>query len=146
MPTYRGDRVRALREKVDLKQYELAIHAGVSQGHLSQIERSQIESVGSVILTGLARALETNVDYLVGDTDDPRAIKRRKLGDLAADEEDLVRQYRLLKDQTFRQSVHGYVQLMLNQDRRMVVTRRTETPQSETQADSGRIEESHRSR
>ena len=125
MPTLSGRRVRALRERRGLKQYELAIYAKVNQGYLSEIERDKTGSVGSQILVGLAAALETNVDYLLGTSDDPRPPRREKVGDLKPDEEELLKIYREIDDAYFRQFVRDHAQMMADTDRRLAQARRT---------------------
>jgi transcriptional regulator with XRE-family HTH domain len=68
----RGDRVRALRQELQLTQAELAHAAPVSQSYLSEIESGKRVSVGTLVVLGLAHALHTSIDYLVGLTDDPK--------------------------------------------------------------------------
>lgn len=67
----RGDRVKQLRDRHGLTQKDLAQAAFVSQSYLSEIENSGQDSVGSIVVLGLARALHTSTDYLVGASDDP---------------------------------------------------------------------------
>jgi transcriptional regulator with XRE-family HTH domain len=125
VPTLSGRRVRALREKRGLKQYELAIYAKVNQGYLSEIERDKTGSVGSQILVGLAAALETNVDYLLGTSDDPRPPSRSRLGDLKPDEEELLKIYRGMADSYLKRQVIDHAQVMADTDQRLAAARRT---------------------
>jgi transcriptional regulator with XRE-family HTH domain len=67
----RGDRVRELREKLDLSQRELGEKVGISQGSISRIENNGSDDVMESTLQGLAQALQTSTAYLCGDTDDP---------------------------------------------------------------------------
>lgn len=137
MPAVNGQRVRTLREKKGLKQYELAIYAKVNQGHLSEIERNKVESVGSQILMGLAGVLETNVDYLIGTSDDPRPPRRERLGDLKPDEEELLKIYRGMADSYLKRQVIDHAQVMADTDQRLAAARRTRSrkrPAGETTA------------
>ena len=127
MPAVNGRRVRALRDKKGLKQYELAIYAKVNQGHLSEIERGKVESVGSAILMGLANVLETNVDYLIGISNDPRPPKRASLGGLKPDEEELLKIYRGITDTYLKRQVIDHAQAMANTDQRLTALRRLRT-------------------
>lgn len=71
----RGERVRQLREDLNMTQGELAdaivlSAPGVNQSHISQIERG-VAGLRPESLAAVAVALETSVDYLLGLTDDP---------------------------------------------------------------------------
>jgi len=116
MPAIRGSRIRRLRESVSMSQADLARFTDISQGHLSKIERNQIDSVGSEILQTLAHVLQTNVDYLIGVSDDPRPADRpRDPGELDATEQQLVEMYRSLPDQTSRSIVLSTVRALVGQ-------------------------------
>ncbi len=123
MPAINGKRVRALREEKGLKQYELAIHAKVDQSYLSEIERGLAGSVGSQILMGLAGVLETNVDYLIGISDDPRPPQREEVGGLKPDEEELIKSYRQLSQPIVKQYVRDHVVQMADIDRLILKAR-----------------------
>jgi len=124
VPAVNGRRVQALRKKLGLRQYELAIYAKVNQGYLSEIERNLTTTVGSQILVNLARVLETNVDYLLGTSDDPRPPRREKVGDLKPDEEELLKIYREIADTYFRQYVRDHARMMADTDRRLTQAQR----------------------
>lgn len=64
-----GSRLAALMENKSISQSALAREIGVSQQTIGKLVRG--DSLSSVHLHRIARALETNVDYLLGDTDDP---------------------------------------------------------------------------
>ena len=121
MATYRGDRIKQTRERQGMRQYELAIHADLSQGHLSQIERNRLDSVGTDILSSIAHALGTNVEYLLGNSDDPRPVKRQQLGQLSPEEEDLLKSYRALREQVFRSMAVDSVKSLLKAEREIKV-------------------------
>ena len=55
-----GMRIRALRLKSGLKQADLAVHLGLSRGHLSDLERGTRE-VGLITLQVIARGLDTTM-------------------------------------------------------------------------------------
>jgi transcriptional regulator with XRE-family HTH domain len=122
--------------KAGLKQYELAALAGISQGHFSAILHDTYESVGSVKLMGLANALETNVDYLVGTSDDPRAYRRVPLGSLTADEEELVRVYRQIGD-LLKEQAHVQLRVYAELERRV----KQKAPEREYPGQSGEPED-----
>jgi transcriptional regulator with XRE-family HTH domain len=116
MPHIRGDRVTRLRETRGLRQYELAIFAKLSQGHVSRIEHGDVDSVGSSILEQLARELETNVDYLIGTSDDPRPNHYINKSELTPDEQAIIEDYRKIKVDYIRDSVHSMLKTMLAAD------------------------------
>lgn len=59
-----GSRIRELRRARGLKIQELADLAGLSAGHLSEVERGQSTLSGEK-LRGIARALGCSTDYLL---------------------------------------------------------------------------------
>lgn len=78
MPTtysIRGERVRRLRDDLQMQQGELAealrqFGATMNQSHLSQVERNE-KGVSVETLGALADILQTSADYLIGLTDEP---------------------------------------------------------------------------
>ena len=64
-------RIRDLREDKDWKQKQVAIFLNCSQQVYSNYELGQ-RDVPSQILLALAKLHNTSVDYLLGNTDDPR--------------------------------------------------------------------------
>ena len=66
----RGERIKDRRRKFGLSQEELAEAVGVNQGQISDYEQSKGNPTASS-LVGLAKALDTSIDYLLGLTDDP---------------------------------------------------------------------------
>jgi len=66
----RGDRVRERRILLNLTQEELAAKARTDQKRISKYEKGQSDATGDT-LAGLAQALETSTDWLLGLTDDP---------------------------------------------------------------------------
>lgn len=64
-----GERIAARRAELGLSQTKLAKLAGLSQATIGKLE-SGISS-GSSHLHKIARALQTTVEYLTGETDDP---------------------------------------------------------------------------
>lgn len=66
----RGDRVRERRELLRLSQSELAQRVGTGQKRISAWERGESGATDDMII-GLARAMETSADWLLGLTDDP---------------------------------------------------------------------------
>lgn len=73
-----GSRLYELRKKADMSQYDLVNRLAdygisVRQSHISGIENG--DSKPSLdMLIGLVYSLDTNADYLLGLTDDPRSV------------------------------------------------------------------------
>ncbi len=73
-----GSRLYELRKKADMSQYDLVNRLAdygisVRQSHISGIENG--DSKPSLdMLVGLVYSLDTNADYLLGLTDDPRPV------------------------------------------------------------------------
>lgn len=63
-----GSIIRKKREEYNLTQEQLAKKAGISIKHLSNIEISNVKSVGLKTLVSIAKALDTSLDYLLMDT------------------------------------------------------------------------------
>ena len=98
----RGDRVRALREGLQMTQRDLSIKTGISQGHLSNLENDNVSEIGSGTLYVLSRVLRTNMPYLTGTSGDFRPHNKAKLGDLEFDEAELLTNYQALKTKQSR--------------------------------------------
>ena len=64
-------RIRDLREDRDLNQTTVAKMLGMSQTGYSKYETGE-NDIPTAILIRLARFYETSIDYLLGETDDPR--------------------------------------------------------------------------
>ena len=68
-------RIRDLREDLDLSQTQIATILGVSQTTYSRYERGTYD-IPTDILIKLAKLHKTSVDYLLGLTDNPKPYKR----------------------------------------------------------------------
>jgi len=125
-PAYRPERIRRLRG--DRPQYVVAFEAGLTQGHLSAIEHGRIESVGIEILSSLADALNTSVEYLIGRTNIPRPIDQIIPEDaLEADEQDLLSDYRAIQSPGLRAAARDAVRgLRVASDRARQAERQTD--------------------
>ena len=64
-------RIRDLREDHDLTQKQIAGILGMSQTGYSKYETGE-NDIPTAILIKLARFYNTSVDYLLGETDDPK--------------------------------------------------------------------------
>jgi transcriptional regulator with XRE-family HTH domain len=73
-----GDRLARIRGFRRMSQQELADRTGLKVQNISRIETEQREHVRSDTLRRLAEALDCSTDYLVGLTDDPQPVKRRR--------------------------------------------------------------------
>lgn len=130
MPAPNGPRLRELRKKAGLTQLELAALAHCAQSHLAQLELGTVGSVGSEVVTSLAMVLQTNVEYLIGTSDDPRPAKQQAIGKLKHDEEALLKAYRLLQRSDFKQQAHAQMHLLVDLERDLERERRQSSRQS----------------
>ena len=64
-------RIRDLREDRDMNQTQMARILGMSQTGYSKYETGE-NDIPTAILIKLARFHNTSIDYLLGETDDPR--------------------------------------------------------------------------
>ena len=67
-------RLRDLREDKDLNQTEVAKMLDMSQTGYSKYETGE-NDIPTAILIKLARFYDTSIDYLLGETDDPRRYR-----------------------------------------------------------------------
>ena len=65
------NRIRDLREDRDMNQTEVARMLGMSQTGYSKYETGE-NDIPTAILIKLARYYNTSIDYLLGETDDPK--------------------------------------------------------------------------
>lgn len=85
----RGDRIREKRESLGLSQTDLAEQVGTGQKRVSAWERGESGATDDMIV-GLARALQTSSDWILGLTDDPTP----RPGDLIPKEEKAIALWR----------------------------------------------------
>ncbi len=74
-----GERIRTLRESQAISQGILAERVGISQNHVSQVERG-VRGLSYEVLMKIALELNTSVAYLLGETDDPVRYSESLLG------------------------------------------------------------------
>lgn len=98
MSTTTGRRLKRLREARDFSQGQLATYSGVARSYISEIESGQAANVSGARLSKLAEVLETSVDYLLGQTDDPRATDRPPVGQLTHQEEEMLKLFQSMDD------------------------------------------------
>ena len=67
-------RLRDLREDKDMNQTQIAKILGMSQTGYSKYETGE-NDIPTTILIKLARYYETRIDYLLGETDNPKRYK-----------------------------------------------------------------------
>ena len=67
-------RIRDLREDRDMNQTQIAKLLNMSQTGYSKYETGENDIPTSVLIK-LARFYNTSIDYLLGETDDPRRYK-----------------------------------------------------------------------
>mgnify|MGYP001159350300 CR=1 FL=1 len=61
-----GERILILRRRHDLTQRALARSAGLNSNTLARVERGELKDLSGQLLAGLARALGTTTDFLLG--------------------------------------------------------------------------------
>ncbi|MFQ6019562.1 MAG: helix-turn-helix domain-containing protein [Dehalococcoidia bacterium] len=59
-----GDKIRELREVIGITQGQLAEHAAVSQGYLSQLENGDVKNPSAAVLLRVAQAMHVEPDDL----------------------------------------------------------------------------------
>lgn len=64
-------RIRDLREDKDMKQIQIAKMLGMSQTGYSKYETGE-NDIPTAILIKLARFYNTSIDYILGETDNPK--------------------------------------------------------------------------
>ena len=67
----RYKRIRDLREDRDMNQTEVAKYLCMSQTGYSKYETGE-NDISTVVLIKLARLYNTSIDYLLGETDNPK--------------------------------------------------------------------------
>ena len=70
----RYNRIRDLREDRDMNQTQMAKMLGMSQTGYSKYETGE-NDIPTSILIKLARFYDTSIDYLLGETDDPKRYR-----------------------------------------------------------------------
>ena len=68
------NRLRDLREDKDLTQTQVAKLLGMSQTGYSKYETGE-NDIPTAVLIQLARFYNTSIDYLLGETNDPRRYR-----------------------------------------------------------------------
>lgn len=75
-----GSRIRFLRQKRGMEQLELAQKLNISQSKMNKIETGFQKRIEPEILSDLAKALNTTVDYLVnGESEDKKQMIINKI-------------------------------------------------------------------
>jgi len=69
-----GARIRSLRLENDMQVRELADAARLSAAHIYRLEKDKRPNASAVTVASVAIALGTNVEYILGITDDDRCI------------------------------------------------------------------------
>ncbi len=77
-----GQRIKALREKMEWSQIQLAEKLGIHNTVLSRIESGEKKSVDDYLISKAADIFEVSTDFLHGKTDDPAPLNRRVNRDL----------------------------------------------------------------
>ena len=113
----RGDRVKKLRETLNLEQYDAAFRMGISQAHLSRIESGQIRSVGSGKLAKVVEILNTNIEYIIGVSDDP--TPREASESMSEDSSDLLYAYKQIQSAYLQKAALDTVRRFLTADLEM---------------------------
>ncbi len=69
-------RIRNLREDKDLNQTQIAKYLGMSQTGYSKYETGE-NDIPTTILIKLARFYNTSIDYILGETDNPKRYPQK---------------------------------------------------------------------
>jgi transcriptional regulator with XRE-family HTH domain len=72
-----GERLRARRQDLQLRQQALAQAMGVAQGWISELERGKQSRLEAETVYRFAQALHCSTDYLLGLIDDPTPPPKR---------------------------------------------------------------------
>ena len=73
-PKLDGTRIRALRKQQGRSAEKLARIADVCTRHIWRLENGARPNASAIVIARVALALGTNVEYLLGLTDDPRGF------------------------------------------------------------------------
>lgn len=87
----RGDRLRRLREQLNLSREELADQINVHSRNLARYENNEVDPAGDIVRR-IAEKLQTSTDYLLGISDD--VVPQMSEDDLSPMERLLVDAYR----------------------------------------------------
>ena len=60
-----GRKIRSLRDEMAISQAQLAAHAGLSQGYLSQLENDEVQNPSAAVIFRLAQALNVDPQVLM---------------------------------------------------------------------------------
>ena len=71
-----GERLRARRQQLDLRQQGLAARMGAMQGWISELESGKQTRLEAETVCRFAEALRCSTDYLLGFADTPVPQKR----------------------------------------------------------------------
>ena len=96
-----GARIRALRQHKRWSQGVLAYKTGTTAPQISRIENNERPGVSAILIGRIAEALDTTVEYLLGQTDNSERPQDEG-GEpvdpqLQAQAQELVRRWRLVK-------------------------------------------------
>lgn len=73
-PRFHGERARALRKARGLSARKVAARAGIHWRYYLRLEKNERPYASAVNVAAVALALGTNLEYLLGLTDDPRPV------------------------------------------------------------------------
>jgi repressor LexA len=89
--SFRGDRLRLIREKKGMSQEELEKFLNFGKGSISRYENGDNDPLPNQLVE-MSRKLQVSVDWLLGLSDDPETSLRRN--DLTTEEVLLLTKYR----------------------------------------------------
>ena len=76
-PTFDGERLRAVRKERGLSARDVERMARVTARHIWRLEAGKRPNVAAVTLARIALAVDVDINYLLGMTDDPARKVRR---------------------------------------------------------------------
>lgn len=101
----RGDRVKRLRDRLDISQDALGKAIGSDARAIWRYEKGKSKNPDFVVVKALAKHLNTNTDYLLGLSDDDSPELREE--DLTADERSILTELR--NDPGLRELVVNFI-------------------------------------
>lgn len=91
--SFRGDRLRFIRERMGLTQEELEKFLGFGKGSISRYEKGDTDPLPNQLVE-MAKKLDITVDWLLGLSDDPESSLRESDKKLSLEEIALLAKYR----------------------------------------------------
>lgn len=89
-----GERIKLCRKAKEMTLEDLGRKINIRPGTINKWENGGIKALGSDKLPGLAKALDTTIEYLLGYVDDPKGRIVSTEESLSQEEKELLRIFR----------------------------------------------------